>query len=197
MREEKVRVERSREEESRRKAVVDNASRLAARREVEQTTVGTRCVACAEEVTEEGTNFSFCLHCGADLPSAVKPQTRRIRKEDPSGVRDVRSRARELGELHRQAAQHQLHAEPTAAASEVNPVVAAILAFVLPGLGQLLNRQVAKGVMLMVGSLVLSAVPGAGVVKTVLSILCAIDAYRIAERRRKGEPVADGEWDVT
>lgn len=196
MREEKVRVERTKEDETRRQAVVENASRLAARREVDQATVGTRCVACAKEVDEEGAKFSFCLHCGADLPSATKPKTRRVRKEDPSGVRDVRSRARELGELHRQAAQHQLHAAPTGAQTELSPVVAAILAFVLPGLGQLLNRQVGKGVILMVGFLVFGQLLG-GIGSTVIRVLCAIDAYRIAERRRKGEAVGDGEWDVT
>lgn len=196
MREEKQRVERSQEEETRRQAVVENASRLAARREVDQATVGTRCVACATEVDEEGSKFSFCLHCGADLPSATKPKTKRVRKQDPSGVRDVRSRARELGELHRQAAQHQLHVEPPSATSELNPVVAAVLSFVLPGLGQLLNRQVSKGVVLMVGSLILRAYPPIGFISTVLAIVCAIDAYRIADRRRKGEAVADGEWDV-
>ena len=199
MREEKVQQKRTVEEEGRRKAVVENASRLAARREVEQkATVGTRCVSCAKEVDEEGAKFSFCLHCGSDLPSATRPKTKRVRKDDPSGVRDVRSRARELGELHRQAAQRQLHAEPMAAAttSELSPVVAAILAFVLPGLGQLLNRQVSKGVVLMVGFLTVGSLFG-GLVQTVLRVLCAIDAYRIADRRRKGEAVADGEWDVT
>jgi len=71
-----------------------------------------------------------------------------------------------------------------------------VLSFLLPGLGQLLNRQVAKGVLTMVGSFVIQALPIGLVVTTVIRVLCAVDAYRIGERRRRGEAVGDTEWDL-
>jgi TM2 domain-containing membrane protein YozV len=196
MREEQEQRLRTRQEEARRQAVVENAEKLAARKEADLGKMLTHCPVCEAELPQDGPRFSFCTDCGADLPSVARPKTKRIRKPDASGVRDIRTPMRQLAEAHRQARQHQ--SEPQAAAVEnINPVVYAVLSFLLPGLGQLLNRQVAKGVLTMVASFILpglTVVGGVGVM--VLRVLCAIDAYRIGERRRRGETVGETEWDL-
>ncbi len=49
----------------------------------------------------------------------------------------------------------------------------------------------------MVGSFVIQAVlPFGPLVTTVIRVLCAVDAYRIGERRRRGETVGETEWDL-
>jgi hypothetical protein len=197
MREEQERAALHRREERQRQATVQNAEKLAARREADFGKVLENCPACGSEINQNGVQFSFCTDCGADLPTIPRPKTKRIRKPDASGVRDVRTPVRQLAEVHQQARQHQLEHGPTGGDGQGgNPVVLAVLSFLLPGLGQLLNRQVAKGVLTMVGSFVLHSLPFGSIVTTVIRVLCAVDAYRIAERRRRGETVGDTEWDL-
>lgn len=203
MREEQERAAVHRREERQRQATVDNAGRLAARREADLGKIVENCPACGSSVNQDGVHFSFCTDCGTELPGIQRPKTKRVRKPDASGVRDVRSSARQLAEVHEQARQHQhqqhqqtLHGTTTQDGTG-NPVVLAVLSFLLPGLGQLLNRQVAKGVLTMVGSFVIQAVlPFGPLVTTVIRVLCAVDAYRIGERRRRGETVGETEWDL-
>ncbi|MGC4045820.1 MAG: hypothetical protein QM758_18675 [Armatimonas sp.] len=201
MREEQERAAVHRRENQQRQATVQNAERLAARREADFGKVVENCPACGSSVNQDGVQFSFCMDCGADLPAMQRPRTKRVRKPDASGVRDVRSSARQLAEVHEQARQHrhqqqQMVHGPASTETVGNPVVHAVLSFLLPGLGQLLNRQVAKGVLTMVGSFVIQALPFGAVVTTVIRVLCAVDAYRIGERRRRGESVGDTEWDL-
>jgi hypothetical protein len=65
-------------------------------------------------------------------------------------------------------------------------ILYAVASFFVPGLGQMLNGQVVKGFVVL-GAAVLTCC-GLGLV----SVAAAVDAFMIAERRRRGEPV--DEW---
>jgi TM2 domain-containing membrane protein YozV len=72
-----------------------------------------------------------------------------------------------------------------------NPIIAAILsALLLGGVGQMYLGQTKKGVILIVATIVLSCV-GIGLV---LPILGAVDAYMLADKLQKGQPIGDMEW---
>ncbi len=65
-------------------------------------------------------------------------------------------------------------------------ILFAVASFFIPGLGQMLNGQVVKGIVLLGASVVTCC--GFGLI----SVAAAIDAFMIAERKRRGESV--GEW---
>ena len=72
-----------------------------------------------------------------------------------------------------------------------NAILAAILSLILlGGVGQIYLGQTKKGVILIVGTLLLSCV-GIGVI---IPVLGAIDAYMIADKLQKGEAVGDMQW---
>jgi len=82
----------------------------------------------------------------------------------------------------------------------VTPGVAATLAFHLPGSGQLANGQAEKGILLLLGMYIaafLLNLPALSLPLLVIRVISAIDAYRIAERRRRGQQVRGGEWDIS
>jgi TM2 domain-containing membrane protein YozV len=84
-------------------------------------------------------------------------------------------------------------------AGMTNPVVAALSSLLLPGLGQFMNGQGVKALLLILGFLVATFVfsqSPVGLLVMVGRILSAVDAYRIATRRRAGKPIRDGEWDL-
>jgi hypothetical protein len=68
-----------------------------------------------------------------------------------------------------------------------NSVLAAILSFFFPGVGQIISGQVGKGILMLVVFFVLCGLGG------LLNVVAAIDAYLIAEKKNAGKPV--GEWD--
>lgn len=68
----------------------------------------------------------------------------------------------------------------------LNPVLAAVISFFLPGVGQLLCGQTVKGIVLLV--LAFFTCWGGGL----LSVLAALDAFLIAQRKERGEAL--GEW---
>ena len=73
-----------------------------------------------------------------------------------------------------------------------NPVIAAILSFLLlGGVGQIYLGQQKKGIIIAVVTLILYCVFGLGVI---LNILGAIDAYMLADKLQKGQPIGDMEW---
>ncbi|MCK6626104.1 MAG: NINE protein [Anaerolineae bacterium] len=73
-----------------------------------------------------------------------------------------------------------------------NPVVAAVLSFLLlGGVGQIYLGQQKKGIILIIATLVLYCFFGIGVI---LNILGTIDAYMLADKLQKGQPIGDMEW---
>ncbi|QSQ19572.1 serine/threonine protein kinase [Pyxidicoccus parkwayensis] len=81
---------------------------------------------------------------------------------------------------------------PTPGAS---PILAALASlFCVPGVGQLYNEQIAKGLSLMaVWFTLLFAVPMGGCLALTMNLLFAIDGYRIAAKRKRGQYV--GAWE--
>ena len=75
-----------------------------------------------------------------------------------------------------------------------NPFVAAVLSVVFPGVGQLYNRELQKGIAVMVASVValVSVVFGVGIVLYPAVWLYALwDAYKVADRQGEEREVED------
>lgn len=68
-----------------------------------------------------------------------------------------------------------------------NPALAAILSAFLPGVGQMMAGQGVKGAILLVVFFLTCGFLG------LMNIVCAIDAYLIADKKNSGKPV--GDWD--
>jgi TM2 domain-containing membrane protein YozV len=69
--------------------------------------------------------------------------------------------------------------------SMVNPIIAAILSFIIPGLGQIIAGETKKGLIFLVVAIVLGLLVGAissmlGIISLVFAIYAAYDAYQLA-----------------
>jgi TM2 domain-containing membrane protein YozV len=179
-----------------------------------------KCPSCHTPIPAERTQFSFCTHCGADLPKAgltleTKPGVPPVRKPPvvneevlAHGVRDPRATVRKIAQVHAGTAQAQTVLKSQQSSStqiefefrrEINPTANAILSFIFPGLGQMLNGQVGKGILLILAAFVATTLIGMhfwGIEILIARVIVAIDAYRIGEKRRNGQKVADGDWDI-
>jgi TM2 domain-containing membrane protein YozV len=72
-----------------------------------------------------------------------------------------------------------------------NPIIAALLSLLLlGGVGQIYIGQQKKGIILIVATLLLSCV-GVGFVVWVVGV---IDAYIMADKLQKGQPIGDMQW---
>lgn len=69
-----------------------------------------------------------------------------------------------------------------------DPVLAALASLIIPGLGQLLAGQGAKGVVLLIVGMLSCGMGG------LLNLVAAVDAYLIAQRKRRGESVQDWQF---
>ena len=149
------------------------------------------CPRCATPFeTPGGSGFSFCLRCGADVPVAG------------TSHKDAGNRYETVTTA--QAVSHSATATTTTEATEqregLAPGVAAVLSFFAPGVGQILNGQFTKGILLLLATYVMLFVVGwqwMGIPAIAVRVIAALDGYRVAERRRRGERVPDGEWDLT
>lgn len=74
-----------------------------------------------------------------------------------------------------------------------SPWKAAFLSTLLIGLGQMSVGQVRKGVALLIGGTILSIVT-LGIAALVIMPVAAIDAYKIADKLRRGQPVRAWEF---
>ncbi|MBC8142313.1 MAG: hypothetical protein H7Y38_12825 [Armatimonadetes bacterium] len=206
-----ARAKREEEEQAqRREADAVRASSAAA---AKKAAVSRRCARCGatSHTSEDGTNFSFCLLCGgsfadnpitqSSVPPVIVPPTPTV--TSPVGVlqqqarREVRApyaprttvvpqvRVREQGDI--------------LPFTEATPYVAAVLSFLLPGMGQLRNAQWSKGFLILLMSFLLLSLLPIGVwsvTAIILRGLVAIDAFRIADRRRRGQTIAPWRWDA-
>lgn len=80
-----------------------------------------------------------------------------------------------------------------------DPAILAVLSFIVPGVGQILNRQAAKGVAILIGAFIASAYLHVGTFTAIFLIaraLFALDAYRIAEWRQRGDAINEWDWDL-
>lgn len=70
----------------------------------------------------------------------------------------------------------------------VSPGVAALLSVLIIGLGQMINGQVAKGILMFIGSIAIAIFIGI-FVGPFLWIFSGIDAYQCAKKLKNGQPI--------
>ncbi|GAB4453532.1 MAG: hypothetical protein OHK0029_06570 [Armatimonadaceae bacterium] len=191
------------QKEALRAQAAEAAARKAAQKQTAQTTVS-NCTQCGSELGAAGLDFSFCLRCGADVPTtsaksgtaantgtgqrvSVSAQTGTV-GQSFSGTHTTQQTSLGSQQVQQKQVQH----------GTVSPAAAAFMSFLMPGVGQLMNGQGPKGVLLLLAMVVAMIVLNStlGVAVLVGRVLAAIDAYRIAERRRMGQLVRESEWDL-
>lgn len=155
-------------------------------------TVAQTCPTCGSELGEGGVSFSFCVRCGSDLPvQAITEREETVEQETQQTTQTTQQQTVRQQTIP----QVEIHVQP----STTSPTAAAFMSFLMPGIGQLMNGQGAKGVLLLLAmfvGVVIFNFPSMSLMVMIGRILSAIDAYRIAERRRAGKFVRDGEWDL-
>ena len=73
-----------------------------------------------------------------------------------------------------------------------NPAIMGLLSFLLVGLGQMIMGQVAKGIVMLIGSIIL-AIFTFGLSSLITTPISIIDAVLIAKKKQQGKQV--GEWE--
>jgi TM2 domain-containing membrane protein YozV len=146
------------------------------------------CWRCGAPMGEAGAVFSFCLRCGADSRENPRFTDAAPTAQEHQNKTEPQVRVR-VHTTQQQTGQQQRHT--------ANPATAALLSFFIPGVGQMMNGQRGKGILLLLAWIVFHFVVGVPwFLQIVAQVLAAMDAYRIAERRRAGKPVREEEWDL-
>ena len=121
----------------------------------------------------------YCARCGHTRP----PQGNVLATERYPGIVEAVQAPPEQSA----AGPRSIPPKPTA-----SPWTAAFLSMLLIGLGQMSVGQVRKGVVVLVGGTLLSILT-VGIAALVIMPLAAVDAYKIADKLRRGQPV--GAWE--
>jgi TM2 domain-containing membrane protein YozV len=168
----------------------------------------------AAEPRAAGAEFSFCLKCGADLSDAAVVPAPLTNAAEPRSYREAMLERRARRRVREAVAGTSVRAEQqtagvhvaeqragsaSAGGVTVSPLSAAVWSFLLPGVGQMLNGQIAKGVVLLVAlwvSLAAFGLQSFGVAMVIGRALVALDAFRIGDRRRRGLHVGAWDWSV-
>ena len=74
-----------------------------------------------------------------------------------------------------------------------NPAIMGLLSFLLVGLGQMIMGQVAKGIVMLIGAIIL-AIFTFGVSSLITTPISIIDAVLIAKKKQQGKQVGDWEF---
>ena len=115
---------------------------------------------CAQCGAPNDATARFCFKCGSSLPPPAA---------GPAPAADPRMRGGAAPAT----------VPETRVATGTNPVLATILSFFIPGVGQFINGDMKKGAVMLVLTIVLF-VPTLGVGSLAISIWSAVDAYRVA-----------------
>ena len=124
-------------------------------------------VICTNCGTENQESSKFCYNCGAKLVI----ETGRRSTPNPnhrSTPNPIQRQSSKEGEF----------------ATGKKPVLASILSFVIPGVGQFYNGDSKKGAIMLVGSIVL-ALMTAGFSALPVCIYSAIDAYQVGNGKKR------------
>ena len=76
---------------------------------------------------------------------------------------------------------------PVASKAPIPAIAAAVISLFVPGVGQIISGQVAKGAVILIAAVLFCGLGG------ILNVVAAIDAYLIAQKQEKGQTV--GDWD--
>lgn len=71
---------------------------------------------------------------------------------------------------------------------KTSPTVSCLLSILLVGLGQMINGQGVKGLLMMIAGITIGAITG-GVAAPLIWIVSAIDAYMCANKLKQGKPI--------
>ena len=174
-----------------------------------ETNAVTNCRKCGTALGQAGHTFSFCLNCGADTrpeplasplvsSQAVKNNTSAASGATvfaPAGTGASSKRTVSTRQVT-PTVQITTITEVSGARTSASPGIAAFLSFVMPGIGQFLNGQPYKGVLLLLLLFAMTVVfKVGGLILLAARIIAALDAYRIAERRQAGE-VNEDNWNL-
>lgn len=71
---------------------------------------------------------------------------------------------------------------------KTSPTVSSLLSILLVGLGQMINGQGVKGLLMMIAGITIGAITG-GIAAPLIWIVSAIDAYMCANKLKQGKPI--------
>jgi TM2 domain-containing membrane protein YozV len=129
-----------------------------------------RCLACGQPLD---VSAETCIACGRVLPPHA------------SAGRHAVTAARPYESFGRPRIQVQ--------SGTHSVTLAILLGFFMTGTGQMANKQLAKGITLLIAA-VLLAVPTIGMGAVIVWLVAFIDAICVANRLNRGEPITEWTW---
>ncbi len=141
------------------------------------------------------------LHPADSDDTIIQPRPRVLFDEQAEHQQRQQARERERRETrHSSNSTAGAAVARTTAASSTNtsdPTTCALLSFFFPGVGQILAKQVSKGILLIVLAYIAVRYFHLGpftMLMVVGRVLAAVDAYHVARRVRAGRKVEEWEW---
>jgi len=132
------------------------------------------CIICRKG---KGKGNKFCAYCGAELSAPGADRCDACGR--PTGPEDPKRPI-------------------TPEMARFRPIYAAILSLVMPGMGQAMNFQLVKGIVIFIAYVLLNGFTSgpkyALLIQGAYAVLAAFDAYRISDRLHSGESVGKWEW---
>lgn len=118
----------------------------------------------------------FCPNCGAENKEGAKfcVQCGTKLNQEPEAAPKPAETA------YRATSSTSTTSQPIQKASAKNPVVAAILSFVIAGVGQMYNGEMKKGLLMLGGTIILGALTG-GILAIAIWLWAIYDAYTVAK----------------
>lgn len=117
-------------------------------------------------------NYKYCTNCGSQIDEKAEICPECGVRQAPPGT----------------------YGNPNSQNDAKNPGLAAILSFLIIGLGQVYNGQILKGILLFIGAIISAMLwfIGIGIILSIALWLYAIyDAYKTANLINEGQPVHD------
>ena len=144
------------------------------------------CVQCHSPIADDA---KFCMICGTTQPvTETQAAAQQTSQSAPAPVPPVYD-----GSTQGNTGSTQSGSQSGSANSDyvypsdkkVDPAIACLLSLLLTGLGQMINGQLAKGLVILGGSVLISSIT-CGVLAIPCVVLAAIDAYKCAKALEEG-----------
>lgn len=142
------------------------------------------CPSCGEKLNDER-NIKFCSNCGASLENTNSSEQLQYTKEEAKQVQHTQiDNLAQPEQLQHTQANNLVQPEQLT----VSPGLATILSLLLIGLGQMLNGQLVKGILMLIISVLIGIMTGF-LIAPFLWIFSGIDAYQCAKKLKNGQPI--------